>query len=238
MGCIEFRGDGWAIDSMTSRCDSMTDGNFVDGVGCAATDNNDDAMMDVAGWCDTIPSDGMHETSLMMLTDGADCAANEMVCKTLHGGIFGADGVCAANGANSTTSSSSSSYSSFSTSTYASSSTGGADNKNYDGKCLLAPGAIFPAHQAGYSRGYTSTCPNTPGEGSAYMWPMSWSADYESRSMAYGTDDIMHTSRGRTFYMLDRNWKRSNTTYRKGERCTCSILFGPSSPDRGAHQSR
>ena len=169
MGCIEFCGDGWAIDSMTSRCDSMTDGNFVDGVGCAATDNNDDAMMDVAGWCDTIPSDGMHETSLMMLTDGADCTANEMVCKTLHGGIFGADGVCAANGANSTTSSSSSSYSSFSTSTYASSSTGGADNKNYDGKCLLAPGAIFPAHQAGYSRGYTSTCPNTPGEGSLFL---------------------------------------------------------------------
>ncbi|KAL3775879.1 hypothetical protein ACHAW5_006706 [Stephanodiscus triporus] len=47
------------------------------------------------------------------------------------------------------------------------------------------------------------------------MWPMSWSADVETLSMAYGIDDVMHTSKGTTYYMLDRNWKRSDTTYRQ-----------------------
>ena len=48
------------------------------------------------------------------------------------------------------------------------------------------------------------------------MWPLKWAANTESQSMAFGSDDVVYTSRGRTFYMLDRNWKRSDTTYQEG----------------------
>ena len=39
------------------------------------------------------------------------------------------------------------------------------DNTN---KCQIAPGAIGSAHQAGYSKGYSTSCPNTPGEGETF----------------------------------------------------------------------
>jgi hypothetical protein len=84
-------------------------------------------------------------------------------------------------------------------------------------KCILAPGAIGAAHQAGFSKGYSASCPGTPAQESPYMWPLKWSADVESKSMAYGSDDIVFNSRGKTFYMLDKNMKRSDTTYQYGK---------------------
>jgi hypothetical protein len=50
------------------------------------------------------------------------------------------------------------------------------------------------------------------------MWPMAWSADIDTQSMAFGYDDIVHQNKGRTFYRLDKNWKRSDTVYSKGVR--------------------
>ncbi len=239
MGCFELRGSGWNsgdnesggdnTTTMIDRCDIMTDGIFDMGVGCIDDDvlstvvggEEDAEPVDVdvdvvvAGWCDAIVGDDMHEITLMVITDGADCESNGMVCRTFEGGTFVPDGACAEDGGAVSSSSSSSS-----TTTAA----GGADDDDdddgggyYADRCLLAPGAIGAAHQAGYSNGYASSCPDTPGEGSPYMWPMRWSARYESKSMAYGLDDVMHTSRGTTYYMLDRNWKRTDNTYREGE---------------------
>lgn len=49
------------------------------------------------------------------------------------------------------------------------------------------------------------------------MWPLAWSAETETKSMMFGSDDVVYTSRGTTYYMLDKNWKRSDTTtYKKG----------------------
>jgi len=93
---------------MIDRCDGMTDGRLDVGVGCVEDDvlvalaagsdeNNIDVDVDVvvAGWCETITGENMHEASLMVMTDGADCASNGMVCKTFEGGTFVPDGACA-----------------------------------------------------------------------------------------------------------------------------------------------
>jgi hypothetical protein len=49
------------------------------------------------------------------------------------------------------------------------------------------------------------------------MWPLKWAADYETQNMAFGSDDVVFKSMGRTFYRLDKNWKRSDTTYQLGD---------------------
>ena len=136
MGCFEFRGSGWSSSSTSSmmidRCDGMTDGRLDVGVGCVEDDvlvalaagsdeNNIDVDVDVvvAGWCETITGENMHEASLMVMTDGADCASNGMVCKTFEGGTFVPDGACATgeeDGGDEFASSSSSSQSSSSSS--------------------------------------------------------------------------------------------------------------------------
>ena len=50
------------------------------------------------------------------------------------------------------------------------------------------------------------------------MWPMAWSADVDTQSMEFGSDDVVFHNQGRVFYRLDKNWKRSDTTYSKGTR--------------------
>merc|ERR1712107_643193 len=45
-----------------------------------------------------------------------------------------------------------------------------------------------------------------------------------------GSDDVVMTSRSRVFYRLDKNWKRSDTTYAVGVRRT--IGQGPCPPDQ------
>jgi hypothetical protein len=47
---------------------------------------------------------------------------------------------------------------------------------------------------------------------------MAWSADVDTQSLAFGFDDVVHRNKGRTFYRLDKNWKRSDTLYSKGVR--------------------
>jgi len=50
------------------------------------------------------------------------------------------------------------------------------------------------------------------------MWPLAWSADLDTQNLAFGHDEVVHHNRGRTFYRLDKNWKRSDTTLAKGVR--------------------
>ena len=62
------------------------------------------------------------------------------------------------------------------------------------------------------------------------MWPLAWSANLDSRSMAYGSDDVVMTSQSRVFYRLDKNWKRSDTTLAQGVRRT--VGQGPCAPEQ------
>ena len=92
-------------------------------------------------------------------------------------------------------------------------------------QCLMAPEAMGAAHMAAYSSGWSFSCPNTPGQESPYMWPLSWSADYERHSMETGNDDVVFNSKGKVYYMLDRNFKRSDATSESGFEGT--IGMGP-----------
>ena len=199
--CMNFHGD-WTLEGMTEKCDLEADGVASQGVGC------DDTVEDVSGWCVKDVSEGVdsmmaapemkEEATLLMLSAASSCDDNEMACVAFIGGRFVAAGSCAKG----------------EDSLFASDQ---ADMEGEEGgKCLLAPGAIGAAHQAGFSKGYSNSCPGTPAQDSPYMWPLKWSANFQTKSMGFGSDDIMFESRGRTFYALDKNWKRSDTTYQLG----------------------
>ncbi len=198
--CMNFHGESWTLDAMVERCSSEQDGVATQGVGC------DDSIENVSGWCvkDVSPAamDMMtapeikEEASLMMLSAMASCDNNKMACEAFIQGKFVAAGSCVSEEAEA-----------------------GSDEADMtiDGnKCILAPGAIGAAHQAGFSKGYSSSCPNTPAEDSPYMWPLKWAANFQTKNMGFGSDKVKYESRGRTFYALDKNWKRSDTTYQLG----------------------
>jgi hypothetical protein len=48
------------------------------------------------------------------------------------------------------------------------------------------------------------------------MWPMAWKANVESKSMMYGSDDVLYHSKGEVFYRLDRNQKRMDWHFQRG----------------------
>jgi len=142
-----------------------------------------------------------------MITAMSDCDGNQMACENFVGGVFETASTCGGG------------------SSVGGGMMGGGVPSEYANmgppteganKCLIAPGAIGAAHQLGFSDGYSNTCPGTPAEGSPYMWPMAWSADVDTQSLAYGVDEVMYHSKGRTFYRLDKNWKRTDSVYAKG----------------------
>jgi len=204
--CMNFHGDEWTLDAMVERCNNEQAGVATEGVGC------DDTADDVAGWCvkdvsktttDMMTAPEMkEEASLMILNAMATCDNNKMACETFVQGKFVAVGSCASASGGSSSSSSSTS--------------GEADMTIEGGKCIIAPGAIGAAHQAGFSKGYSTSCPNTPAQDSPYMWPLKWAANFQTKNMGFGSDEITFESRGKTFYALDKNWKRSDTTYQLG----------------------
>ena len=205
--CLQFQGSGWINEDMISRCAQESDSTFSND-GCS----EEDTMM--AGWCEKMIDSDKYETTLMVLSSMADCDGNKMACETFVGGTFLAAGEClTTNGTASESTSVEASGEIPSSSTWS----GAAADDDSSMKCLLAPGAIGAAHQAGFSKGYSSSCPGTPAQESPYMWPLRWSADVESKSMAYRSDDVVFASRGKTFYMLDKNMKRSDTTYQEGK---------------------
>lgn len=218
--CMEFRGLAWTGPDMSARCDQEK-GAWTAG-GC---------VEEAGGWCNKDVSKDKTESTAMALSAMADCDGIKMACASFMGGTFIAAGRCASG-------STAAGSMSEETGEWAGASSGGpppevlggssaggpppgvvVDGSTGEGdpnKCLLAPGAIGAAHQAGFSKGYSSSCPGTPAQESPYMWPLAWSADVEQHNMAYGSDDVVYRSRGRTFYMLDRNWKRSDSTYAEG----------------------
>eukprot|EP00804_Cyclotella_cryptica_P010554 CCRYP_018794-RA/>CCRYP_018794-RA protein AED:0.03 eAED:0.03 QI:0/0.66/0.5/1/0.66/0.75/4/234/788 len=208
--CTEYRGTGWTTDSMKERCSQEASSTFTEAEGCAFDGN-------AAGYCVKEVADETFEYNVLVLSAVADCDGNKMACETFVGGTFTAASACSVsdtstNANNSATSTSP--VSDFSTTENVSTTTS---------TCDIAPGAIGAAHQAAFSSGYrcvsrslTNSCPDAPAQGSPYMWPLKWAADYETQNMAFGSDEVVFTSRGRTFYSLDKNWKRSDTTYQLG----------------------
>mmetsp|Transcript_27099 Transcript_27099/g.46065 ORF Transcript_27099/g.46065 Transcript_27099/m.46065 type:complete len:806 (-) Transcript_27099:63-2480(-) len=201
--CMNFHGESWTLDAMVERCSSEQDGVASQGVGC------EDTSDDVSGWCvkdvSTAATSMMsvpemkEEASLMMVSAMASCDNNKMACEAFVQGTFVAIGSCASGAAGG-----------------GSSASDQADMTMEGNKCIIAPGAIGAAHQAGFSEGYSTSCPNTPAQDSPYMWPLKWAANFQTKNMGFGSDDIKFESRGRTFYALDKNWKRSDTTYQLG----------------------
>jgi len=219
MTCLQFNG-AWTDEERTARCDTENDSFYSDG-GCVAGDGEE-----LGGWCTKDAGEGKVEATAMILSDMADCSGSEMACGSFMQGSFIAAGSCASSDAPAAAGGGPP------TGVVADGGgpppgvmTGGGapppgvmagGDPSTGGKCILAPGAIGAAHQAGFSKGYSKTCPGAHAEGSPYMWPLKWAADYENHAMAYGSDDVVYNSRGRTFYSLDRNWKRSDTNYALG----------------------
>ncbi|KAL7470042.1 hypothetical protein ACHAXS_010291 [Conticribra weissflogii] len=215
--CLEFRdsslssSSSWTEESMTSRCDRDS-GTLTLNSGCLS-DGADSAL---AGWClkeAEAGGSGAVEATMMVISTMADCAGNQMACQTFVGGTFVPDGSCAQDteGADDDTDGDGSVGDGIFSDAAASTNDGDAIH------CALAPGAIGAAHQAAYSSGYLrSGCPDTPAQNSPFQWPLKWAADYESHSMPAYTDEVVFHAKGRTFYALDKNWKRSDTVYQKG----------------------
>jgi len=198
--CMEFRGDGWTQASMEERCANEQDSSLnIEGDGCPKPSK-------LAGWCIMEPSSGSIEASSMMISSMSDCDGNKMACETFVGGAFEAASGCGGGASEMGAGGMPSEYA-----TMGPPSIG-------ESKCIIAPGAIGAAHQSGFSDGYSDSCPGTPAEGSPYMLPLAWSADVDTQNLAFGYDEVVHHSRGRTFYRLDKNWKRSDTTLAQGVR--------------------
>lgn len=212
--CLEFRGAAWTEEAMIARCDEES-GALDATKGCRDGEDGSVGGGDLAGWCvkggegEGGGVDEQVEATAMTISSMADCEGNRMACQTFVGGRFVPDGVCAQNDANGTNDNDIETNDN----PFDGATTSNAD----DVTCALAPGAIGAAHQAAYSSGYLrSGCPDTPAENSPYMWPLKWAADYESHSMPAYTDEVVFHAKGRTFYALDKNWKRSDTIYQQG----------------------
>ena len=210
--CMQFNG-AWTTEDMQARC-AQENGSTFSTDGCASA---------TAGWCINMVSADKNEATAMDISPMADCDGSKMACGSFMGGVFAADNDCLTDSPSSEENIFGGSsgpppgvdISGGAGASYpgAGAATTGAVPAN---KCLIAPGAIGAAHQAGYSQGYSNSCPNTPGQESKYMWPMKWSAETESHAMAFGSDDVVYHSKGKVYYMLDRNWKRLDMMYESG----------------------
>ena len=105
--------------------------------------------------------------TMMLVMEGADCSVNTTMCEAFLGKKCVANEACASSGG--PTSFPDAAMAPFLSSSPSSLVAGGVEDEEYSVRCLLALGAIGAAHQAGYSKGYSPTCPDTPGEGSPYM---------------------------------------------------------------------
>ena len=228
MTCLQFNG-AWTDEEMTARCDAENDSFESDG-GCVAGEGEE-----LGGWCTKDAGEGKVEATAMVLSAMADCAGSEMACGAFMQGSFIAAGSCASSDDPAAGGPPPGVMAGGGGPPPGVMAGGGGPppgvmtdgggpppgvmaggDTSTGGKCILAPGAIGAAHQAGFSKGYSKTCPGAHAEGSPYMWPLKWAADFENHAMAYGSDDVVYNSRGRTFYSLDRNWKRSDTNYAVG----------------------
>lgn len=196
--CIEMRGSLWTTETMQSRCDENS-GTLTEAVGC-------EIPPAFAGWC-VVGSDEAGtalEANPLSVAGGMGCSGIKGLCEGMMSGQFEFGGDCVADISTAATTAGD----------------GGAPMtpaRDVPGTlCEIGLGPIGAAHQAGYADGYLADCPGTPAEGSPYQWPLAWSANVEGESMAYGSDEVVYHSKGTVYYRLDKNWKRSDTTYQKG----------------------
>jgi len=198
--CTELRGGSWTVSTAADRCASFlpgASGELSPGEPCPLPDS-------LAGWC--VAAGGAEATPLSLLTTSTTCNEVRESCEGWGGGSFQPAEACQVasnNGVEPVGPSSS--------------------WTNGDGGvplCTIAPGPIGAAHQLGKSPGYSNNCEGTPAQQSPFMWPLRWSAEVETRALPFESDQVTFESRGRTSYMLDRNWKRSDIRYQNGVQFT------------------
>jgi len=193
--CMEFHGVSWDDATAAARCSNAMPnvaGTLTKGASCQTSDK-------LAGWCGT--GGGAEMTPMDTSPMANTCDGVKNACETWSQGTFVVDGQCADGETER--------------------SAGAQEPPPQFGsgapvRCAIAPGAIGAAHQLGFSPGYDTDCEGTPGQQSPYMWPLRWTALVESKGLAFGSDMPVYESRGRVWYMLDRNWKRLDTWYQKG----------------------
>jgi len=197
--CMELHGASWTDDTAAERC-----ANAMGSVaGTLAKDGRCTISSETAGWCST--AGGSEMTHTVLSNSASTCEAAASACVTWSQGIFVVAGQCAEEDdrqGNISDAVQSDDWSGFS---------GGETPA-----CSIAPGPIGAAHQLAQSPGYSINCNNTPAQQSPYMWPLRWTANVEAKSLGYQTDEVQYESRGRVWYMLDKNWKRFDTWYERG----------------------
>jgi len=198
--CAEFRGASWTDASAATRCNNAFQGT----AGTLAKDGTCQTTADLAGWCST--NAGAEMTPMDISSMASTCSAVAQNCQTLSQGTFTMAGQCDTSGSGQSPSQDSP----------------GQDGSAWGGgggapmRCTIAPGAIGAAHQLAQSPGYDHDCQGTPAQQSPFMWPLRWSALVEQKGLAFQSDAVTYESRGRVWYMLDKNWKRLDTWYQEG----------------------
>jgi len=88
--------------------------------------------------------------------------------------------------------------------------------------CEIAPGPIGSAHQAAYSSGYKTDCPDTPAIRSPYMLPLRWTALIEQTALPVGNRNLSRSFGGgpdqkfirtQVYYDLSKNMKRADSLF-------------------------
>lgn len=210
--CLEMRGT-WTMDSMRARC-ATEDGTLRGGQSCSLSSAS-------GGFCVLENDQGAIEATLLDTSATMGCAGLGSTCQSFLGGEFQLAGTCGVNTNNESGSETVDNSTNITTSPSVT--------------CEIAPGPIGGAHQAAYSSGYSGSCPGTPGEGSPYQWPLRWTANVQSQSVPFGTDEVIFESRGKVYYALDNNWKRADTLYVNG--IQRSIGQGPCPEDKQLNTS-
>mmetsp|Transcript_23907 Transcript_23907/g.56481 ORF Transcript_23907/g.56481 Transcript_23907/m.56481 type:complete len:823 (+) Transcript_23907:235-2703(+) len=224
--CVEFRGEAsvWTPAAMQERCAAEADSTLSATMdGCPTPEGG------MGGWCITFNTAvGGVEAAAMMVSPESDCAQLSNACVSFAGGMFMPDVGCEAAAAPPASTTGGGDEGTPSAGgpppgTATGGSGGGGPPLDIPAgagggppKCMIAPGAIGAGHQSGFSAGYDPACEGTPAEGSPYMWPMAWRANVESKSMMYGSDDVIYHSKGEVFYRLDKNHKRMDWHYQRG----------------------
>mmetsp|Transcript_73912 Transcript_73912/g.167510 ORF Transcript_73912/g.167510 Transcript_73912/m.167510 type:complete len:717 (-) Transcript_73912:76-2226(-) len=196
--CMELHGATWTDATAKTRCDNAmqgTAGTLGKGARCTTT-------ADLAGWCSTASGAEMTPMATTSSTQMDTCAKVAQSCTQWSQGTFMMAGKCQQTQGNQQPT----------------------DTNNGPppgvsggtGRCSIAPGPIGAAHQLAQSPGYDSNCAGTPAQQSPYMWPLKWGANVQSKALGFGSDAITYESRGRVWYMLDKNWKRMDTWYQRG----------------------
>lgn len=76
--------------------------------------------------------------------------------------------------------------------------------------CSIAEGFPGGAHQNAASPGYSTNCSGAPAQASPYMWPLDFFLEEENTIMNFDSDEPVAQYKSQTWYLLSKNWKRSD----------------------------